>query len=162
MFHPVPLGMETKGQFQYTIALYESGFGTLSLVPYPPHYTSDLTNCFFDFSTLAILIFLAFYLLIILILTYLFAVKLQESALIIYRIMFKEHNLKLSVFPKHRWFNRGFLVAVLLYYLLLNILVESNVSWISLDPQNVQIFKVTLAFFSWTGEYESRCKPESR
>ena len=50
-------------------------------------------------------------------------IPLKEAALLMYRIMFKEHNLaikKVSV--------RYFFFSVLLYYLLLNMIIEQNVS----------------------------------
>lgn len=110
--------MFAKDQFQFSIALYSSGFGTLSLVRYPVQKTNDLTNCFFDFKLDVIFFFLIFYFLIALILAYDFSLKLNESALLVYRIMFKEHNLKL----KHLMY-RQFLTSVLMYYFLLNIII---------------------------------------
>lgn len=57
--------------------------------------------------------------------SYAFPIKIrfQETLLLIYRIMFKEHNLKLTLI-----IYRHFLAFVLIYFLFLNIVIENSVN----------------------------------
>lgn len=50
-------------------------------------------------------------------------IRLNEAALLIYRIMFKEHNLAIKKVKV-----RYFFFCVLLYYLFMNMIIEQNVS----------------------------------
>lgn len=49
--------------------------------------------------------------------------ELQESVLVLYRIMFKEHNLNIKKLNY-----KAFIGCILIYYLLLNIIIEQNVN----------------------------------
>ena len=89
IFQPIPLGMEAAGQFEQSYPIYESGFGTLSLVRYPEKKYKDLSRSLFDFSLSFSVVFLIIFLMLAIVVNRTFCVKFDEAVQIIYRIALK-------------------------------------------------------------------------
>lgn len=81
--------MEAHGQFEQSYPLYESGFGSVSLVRFPEKKFKDLSRSLFDFSLSFTMVFLMTFLLLAIIVNRSFSVKFNEAVQIIYRIALK-------------------------------------------------------------------------
>ena len=88
---------------------------------FPEKKYKDLSRSLFDFSLSFSVLFLFIFLVLAVIVNQFFSVKFNEAVQIIYRIALKEHNLQRKLnYLKYRYL----LAFILLFYLLLNIVVE--------------------------------------
>ena len=104
--------------------LYQSGFGSVKLISFPQKKISDLSSCFLEFNLDVAFLLLLFYFVVVFLVSKLTQeIRLSEAALLLYRVMFKEHNLAIKQ-AKASYF----LFCVLIYFLLLNTIIEQNVN----------------------------------
>lgn len=94
------------------------------MISFPKKKISDLSSCFLEFNLDVVFLLLLFYFTVVYLVSKLTKeIRLSEAALLLYRVMFKEHNLAIKQ-AKARYF----FFCVLIYYLLINTIIEQNVN----------------------------------
>lgn len=121
---PIPQDIPSPpGTFSY--ALFEGGTEILSLARVTKKMQTDLIDGLLNFDLWSTIAILFTFLFISLVVNKLFlkSQRLGDSIFLIYRILFKEHNISLTNTK-----GRFILSSVLLYHLLLAFIVETNMN----------------------------------
>lgn len=118
----------------FTQPVFESGSKILSLVKYPQKTHTDLTRNFltFEISLMILFVFINFVLILIQpFIIYNFKIDFLQSAFLLYKLIFRECNLKSNQIKLHPIF----LIMVVYYFLIMSIIEQNNNSKLVVSEQ---------------------------
>ena len=122
IYHPVIISI-TEPPGVFTSPIYETGTKILSMVKYPRTYEKDITTSFVSFDVSLMLLFIVIFFSLTFIQPLFLSQRFtfSESAFVLYRILFKEGDLRPGQIKSPILF-----LAIFLYYFLVMAILEQN------------------------------------